>query len=504
MDQLLSHTPLPINKASTQHALNSGNLRRSGVATVSRAKPTFGPPPPPLGSLPMEFKAERKAPSARGRKGDLEPMREVKILDPSIIPSDSTCLFCGPRKTGKTTSLYALLSKMKFKRLFAMCPTPEIDNTFGQFLPTSCLYNTFDPSKLDRILLSQLRLSKRIGARHNQKKLRAVDDLEKELSVERDKMDAFFMEKALRKNWTNEETAAKLEMFLETNYEPLKVAKYEALRKQLNNELEAERAYYAVAGIYDDLGNDGSLRDTIIKYVMNNGRHHMIFQAMCVQGPKDLPADCRGGLDFAFLFNDPRVQYYEFAQKHYAGVFGGGAKDLERYLLMAQSRDCSLVVRRNHSNPTFENSVFLWPRVPLPMIPKKLGSPMAYEADKMWLSESRLAAATVDRTSVLKPKEKSGGGRSKKKKEKANDDFVPKVANETVVPTATTTPKLPELLSQNPLKELNALQKQMREFGKRAHKDAVERDKWFAAVHQSAQGATQGATQPVVTHKKKD
>lgn len=61
-------------------------------------------------------------------------VKKLPMMDPALIRYDSTIALIGPRKCGKTSSLYQYLLKVLLRRGLVMCPTPEIYKAYQSFL----------------------------------------------------------------------------------------------------------------------------------------------------------------------------------------------------------------------------------------------------------------------------------------------------------------------------------------------------------------------------------
>lgn len=102
--------------------------------------------------------------------------------------------------------------------------------------------------------------------------------------------------------------------------------------------------------------------------LMNNGRCYLSTTCIMVQRSSDLPHLTLGSLDWTVLFYESRRKELVELWKHHASVFACSLS-LKEAMEYAQSKDCALAIRRNHKNPTFQNSVFLWPRKRMPVNP---------------------------------------------------------------------------------------------------------------------------------------
>jgi energy-coupling factor transporter ATP-binding protein EcfA2 len=82
---------------------------------------------------------------------------KVKRFDPSTIKRDAVVLLIGKRGSGKTTLMRDIMYHMRDKLDFgiAMSPTEETTETFGSFMPRSCIYNTFSGLALESMLETQ-------------------------------------------------------------------------------------------------------------------------------------------------------------------------------------------------------------------------------------------------------------------------------------------------------------------------------------------------------------
>jgi hypothetical protein len=90
-------------------------------------------------------------------------LRELPMLDPKLVLYDSTVAFFGPRKCGKSSILYWLLSGMNLNRLVVFCPTPELYRNYARWLPKSCLYQRFDADRIWKILKDQAQVAQKIS-----------------------------------------------------------------------------------------------------------------------------------------------------------------------------------------------------------------------------------------------------------------------------------------------------------------------------------------------------
>jgi hypothetical protein len=81
---------------------------------------------------------------------------------PELMNPDSTILFVGPRRTGKSTLVMDILYHMRHKIYAAVCQTPttETAEELGKVIPWSCVHDDFDSVKLQTAVNAMTQLVK--------------------------------------------------------------------------------------------------------------------------------------------------------------------------------------------------------------------------------------------------------------------------------------------------------------------------------------------------------
>lgn len=81
---------------------------------------------------------------------------------PELMNPDSTILFVGPRRTGKSTLVMDILFHIREKIYAAVCQTPtaETAEELGKVIPWSCIHDDFDSGKLQSAVNAMKQLVK--------------------------------------------------------------------------------------------------------------------------------------------------------------------------------------------------------------------------------------------------------------------------------------------------------------------------------------------------------
>ncbi len=343
-------------------------------------------------------------------------VKELPMMDPLLIRYDSTLALFGPRKCGKTSSLYWHLLKLLLKRGLVMCPTPEVYKAYQSFLPESCLYQCFDEDRLQEILQGQSVLAREIAkeCKEMYRKLKAT--LPGIVAKLKEQATRNLLHRAARENWNDQQLEEEQEKARVQIAQRVEQRKAE-MEKQVDDYEEKCRQDAALFIILDDLGSGGAMGNWMVKYIMNNGRHHLALMCILLQRSTDIPAECRGGLDWNIFFYDPRKAELSMIYNKYASIFES-VEELLAYMEYANSKGCALVVRRNHANPSFANSVFLWPRTRLPREPEKLGSAEFWKANEVFLDAKRFDKYVSEVRIVGNKKGKKDKQKEKEREEK--------------------------------------------------------------------------------------
>ena len=84
---------------------------------------------------------------------------KVKKYDPTKVKPHRITLIVGKRGSGKSKMLVDLMYHIpKVDFVIGMAPTEETINTFRQFIPESCIYNSFNQNKLEQMIVMQREL----------------------------------------------------------------------------------------------------------------------------------------------------------------------------------------------------------------------------------------------------------------------------------------------------------------------------------------------------------
>jgi hypothetical protein len=330
----------------------------------------------------------------RSKKNMDEEMEEdeedydLPMLNPAITMGDDQTVACfGPRKCGKTTCIYWILLIKAFLAGIVMCPTPECYVTYEKFIPSAYIYNEFNRDKVQEIMSQQAVLADKIRHQVAKEEARLLEGQRIKNEELLKTMKQNLKQLAIERKWTEEEIAIQFERLCHEYEFLIEQGEAEIVRElnDLNNKIRKQHAKFM---IWDDLASDNSLHDLIVKYIFNNGRHYLLFLMAAIQDVLELPPRSRGGLDWSLIFFESRKDVIKILYDKYATIVGS-EKKLKKLLHYAQSKNCCLAVRKNHSNPTFSNSVFLFPRKPIPLAPQKLGCDLYWQAGGMWLDAQK-------------------------------------------------------------------------------------------------------------------
>jgi hypothetical protein len=85
---------------------------------------------------------------------DHQQIVDIRKFDVGNIKPDRIILIVGKRGTGKSTLLKDILSQLylNFDAGCAMSPTPDSLEMFRQFIPDSCIFESYDPDKIQEIV----------------------------------------------------------------------------------------------------------------------------------------------------------------------------------------------------------------------------------------------------------------------------------------------------------------------------------------------------------------
>ena len=82
---------------------------------------------------------------------------DLREFDPSVVGNNRICLFIGPRGTGKSTAMKAMLyEKRGIPSGVCMSETEESNKFWQQCIPTSYIYPEYDPEAV-RLLIKRQR-----------------------------------------------------------------------------------------------------------------------------------------------------------------------------------------------------------------------------------------------------------------------------------------------------------------------------------------------------------
>jgi len=106
---------------------------------------------------------------------------KVKKFDPTIVKPHRITLIVGKRGSGKSKCLVDLLYNLPpVDFVIGMAPTEETIETFRQFIPETCIYNSFNQNKLEQMIALQREM---IRKKINRSFLLILDDCLYEKSV---------------------------------------------------------------------------------------------------------------------------------------------------------------------------------------------------------------------------------------------------------------------------------------------------------------------------------
>jgi len=87
----------------------------------------------------------------------------IRKFDMSCIKPDAVVFVIGKRGTGKSTLIRDIIyhNRHKFNIGIGMSPTEESTGDLGRFIPSSCLYDDFSESAINRLLNHQKKIGKK-------------------------------------------------------------------------------------------------------------------------------------------------------------------------------------------------------------------------------------------------------------------------------------------------------------------------------------------------------
>jgi hypothetical protein len=257
-----------------------------------------------------------------GIQGDLFRGRPPLLLDIAKDLSHTTTIaLIGKRNSGKTSAMLHLLSNKKFLRNMVMCPSPAAFKSFGRYFPKPYIHSSFDEKVLSELLKSQKKIALSIEKEIELESL----TLFRQAKIEEQKRTQHRIS-ALKKlaeidHWSKDKEDKEMKELLKKDDEEIRMEGQ--LRKRILEELRNVKTFpHVVALILDDCSSEKKIMlHKILKTIMNNGRHYLLFFIVSVQYGMDFPAALRGGLDWVFIYNDVNMKNLKKLTEHFVGVF---------------------------------------------------------------------------------------------------------------------------------------------------------------------------------------
>lgn len=156
------------------------------------------------------------------------------------------------------------------------------------FLAKSCLYQCFDEERLQEILQGQSVLARRIADECQEMFLELKASLPAITAKLKEQATRNLLHRAAHENWNDDrliEEQEKAKMQIAERIEKLKAE----MDKKVEDYEEKCRHEAALFIILDDLGSGGAMGNWMVKYIMNNGRHHLALMNILLQRGTDMP-----------------------------------------------------------------------------------------------------------------------------------------------------------------------------------------------------------------------
>lgn len=351
-------------------------------------------PPPPLGACVSETNyVNWTPPDPNDPKVRLDPIPpdiekiKIRYLPTAKLNFDSRAVLCGPTKCGKTSQTFWMLLAMQFPRIVCQCGSPEASKTYPAWIPRCNIIPKFDERFLRTILVHQLRFVERITKLKQALKEKLFALLDQVLAAEEQAGEAKLQATAVAEQWSDAKFERKMQRLLAKQAETRKQDEAE-IGRFCDDYEERLRKEISIALIFDDLGSDGDLKHSLIRHLMNNGRHYCAFVGLLIQEPVQLPKPSRSGVDWVFPFDDVQEKNIEFQHENYLRVFPR-FKDLRWYVRRAKKMRGCIVMRKNHGETDFDKCVYYMQSGPIPPRPPMMGDQLDHHLQRLFFSESQ-------------------------------------------------------------------------------------------------------------------
>jgi hypothetical protein len=325
------------------------------------------------------------------------------------VGDDSTVALFGPRGCGKTTLMRHILRRKNFNRGLVMCPTPEAFQTYSEFIPPCFIYDEFDEDVLANIMAFQKLIAYRVNSLLKSEVVIMIDRhqrLRKEQWISREKR---LIEYANKHQWTEEQiqTAWVREIAQEKFLNAQNESSLQSFLSGRRLELRKPKTMFL---LLDDMSSyKPAMNSEILKKIINNGRHYLLFLIFAVQYAADFPCGCRGGLDWVIVFFDTIQNNVKRLFEMYVGIFPS-REAFDIALKDASTRGCALVIRKNNPSPLLEDSVFLLKNERTMELPTYLGDPCWEYVHNMFFDNDKYINRIVEKEKSSNKKGASGSG----------------------------------------------------------------------------------------------
>lgn len=247
-----------------------------------------------------------REPGTRTNGGEqMEGETQFQWFNPAMVKYNSTVLFIGPRKAGKTTAaVQLLLSAHKPQAGFVQCGSPDWKKTWSKKIPIVFIQkgkrinDAFYAGWMGPQDDMANQVAAEVDAKVEKWKARSDRKLEKEKKKALDDL----AEVAAKEKWDTDKAERRMKRVVDA-FEEKSIAEERKLEKKKEEEEDRLSEPESIFCVLDDMGDTkDAMEHPRLVELIDMGRHYLAMTIVIVQYLVSFPAKCRGGVDWVFIW----------------------------------------------------------------------------------------------------------------------------------------------------------------------------------------------------------